>query len=959
MSRYFRKLNLMSSFLCLILLSATFIASAAIEQKWQQVSGGYSFTVAIKSDGSLWAWGYNSSGQLGSGDNVDSDIPQKIGNDTNWQSIAAGDRHVLATKTDGTLWTWGENTFGQLGLNSRTLQFTTPQQVFTDTDWQKVTGGNTHSLAMKSNGTLGAWGSRSSGKLGDGNTSNGLSRFPVQVGSDDNWLNVSASQAHTLAVKTDGTLWAWGDNGNGQLGDGSESDTYNPVQIGTDTNWLDVSAGSFNSLGLKSDGTLWAWGSNFFGALGLGEDTSKRLIPHRIGLDNDWQSMVASFAHVLAIKTDGSLWSWGDNNDGQLGNGTIGDEVFPEQVGSERNWQHVSTSLSSGHSLAIKLDGSLWAWGNNEDGQLGIGNRLETLNRHQVLVKESDVDNDGIVDSEDAFPSIAIGDLMDTDNDGAPDECDTDCQTSGMSADADDDNDDVLDTVDAFPLDATESVDTDLDGIGNNADNDDDNDGLPDTYELANDLNPLDVLDAAQDEDSDGLSNSEEFALGTNINLADSDADGIADNVDTNPLVFDAVNEMLYSGQIAILPDINGDNVQEVGVLQVVPQDNTVILQVLDGINQQALSQLTWSDIYEDTTLTLHVVEDINGIAEVGLFGVRDSANNEGKPQMFVRDLQTGARVSVINWPANWREVSALVLPDMTGDGLAEIGLEGRFKDGYRPQLVVKNGLTNGVVATFSYPNLLEGPQFYAHSDVSGDGVAEIATFGRISRNNKIQIKIASGVDAQDKLKSYNFPDKWSDVSWHRLDDSNGDGEDDWGLFGINNADGRAQLIVKDGTDPKGALRIHAWPSELQNVTFLVVPDMNDDGVNEVAVAGIRSNNGRYQVQVQNGMDRNNVLANHNLSLPLNNVEFHVLPDLSGDGVAEIGFLGLNETGEYELVIRHGDTSLGALRTDNLGANWAQKPSITSLGDTDNDELMNLLIYGQDNSSEALRIENH
>jgi alpha-tubulin suppressor-like RCC1 family protein len=562
MSRYFRKLNLMSSFLCLILLSATFIASAAIEQKWQQVSGGYSFTVAIKSDGSLWAWGYNSSGQLGSGDNVDSDIPQKIGNDTNWQSIAAGDRHVLATKTDGTLWTWGENTFGQLGLNSRTLQFTTPQQVFTDTDWQKVTGGNTHSLAMKSNGTLGAWGSRSSGKLGDGNTSNGLSRFPVQVGSDDNWLNVSASQAHTLAVKTDGTLWAWGDNGNGQLGDGSESDTYNPVQIGTDTNWLDVSAGSFNSLGLKSDGTLWAWGSNFFGALGLGEDTSKRLIPHRIGLDNDWQSMVASFAHVLAIKTDGSLWSWGDNNDGQLGNGTIGDEVFPEQVGSERNWQHVSTSLSSGHSLAIKLDGSLWAWGNNEDGQLGIGNRLETLNRHQVLVKESDVDNDGIVDSEDAFPSIAIGDLMDTDNDGAPDECDTDCQTSGMSADADDDNDDVLDTVDAFPLDATESVDTDLDGIGNNADNDDDNDGLPDTYELANDLNPLDVLDAAQDEDSDGLSNSEEFALGTNINLADSDADGIADNVDTNPLVFDAVNEMLYSGQIAILPDINGDNVQ-------------------------------------------------------------------------------------------------------------------------------------------------------------------------------------------------------------------------------------------------------------------------------------------------------------------------------------------------------------------------------------------------------------
>jgi hypothetical protein len=499
--------------------------------------------------------------------------------------------------------------------------------------------------------------------------------------------------------------------------------------------------------------------------------------------------------------------------------------------------------------------------------------------------------------------------------------------------------------------------DYDEDGITDSLDPDDDNDGIPDVYELANGLAPLNAADALLDLDSDGLSNYDEFRLRTDIRNADTDGDGLADNVDNNPLVFDEVAPTLYSGQLTVLPDMNDDGIADIGILKVDSDAGQVTLDVLSGNGQSLLNTLTWVDTFEDSTLTLHVIPDMNdnGVDDVGLFGVQDAANKEGRPQMFVRDLQTGARVSVYNWPANWKEVSAMVLSDISGDGIAEIGLQGRFKDGNRPQLVVKNGADGSNQGVYAYPNLFVSPMFYQHSDVDGDGFEEIATFGRIKRNNKIQIKIASGMNPANKMKAYNFPDNWSDISWVRLDDSNGDGIDDWGLFGISQADGRPQLINKDGTDPKGALRLYAWTADLSAPQFLTIPDMNNDGVDEVAVAGLRSN-GRTQLQVKDGVDRNNVLANHNLNLKLESVTYHVLPDLSGDEQAEIGFMGINPQGDYELVIRHGDTLNGEYASYNLGNDWDSAPSITSLGDTDDDDLPDLLIYGQQGTGQTLSI---
>ena len=294
-----------------------------------------------------------------------------------------------------------------------------------------------------------------------------------------------------------------------------------------------------------------------------------------------------------------------------------------------------------------------------------------------------------------------------------------------------------------------------------------------------------------------------------------------------------------------------------------------------------------------------------------------------------------------------------MVLTDISGDGIAEIAIQGRFKDGNRPQMLVKNGANGSSEGTYAYPNLFDAPIFYQHSDVDGDGFEEIATFGVISRNGKIQVKITNGINASNKMKAYNFPDKWDNVSWHRLDDSNGDGIDDWGLFGISKADGRPQLINKDGTDPRGALRIYAWPADMNNVQFYRIPDMNNDEVDEVAAAGRRSN-GRYQFQVQDGVDRKSVLANHNLNLKLESLAFHVLPDLSGDEKAEIGFLGINTSSEYELVIQHGNSADGEYASYNLGSDWQSAPSITSLGDTDDDDSPNLLVYGQNANGEQL-----
>jgi alpha-tubulin suppressor-like RCC1 family protein len=243
-----------------------------------------------------------------------------------------------------------------------------------DLGFVQIAAGRQHSLGIKSDGTLWAWGLNNFGQLGDGTDTHRTS--PVQIGTDNNWSQIAAGEYHSLAIQSDGTLWAWGSNSVGQFGDGTTIDRSSPIQIGTATNWSKIDAGDFHNLSILSDGTLWAWGRNDYGQLGDGTTTFKTS-PVQIGTATNWSQIAAGWIHSLAIQSDGTLWAWGYNGDGRLGDGTAIDRTSPVQIGTATNWSQIAAG--DFHSLGIQSDGTLWAWGFNGDGQLGDGtNTLKT-----------------------------------------------------------------------------------------------------------------------------------------------------------------------------------------------------------------------------------------------------------------------------------------------------------------------------------------------------------------------------------------------------------------------------------------------------------------------------------------------------------------------------------------------------------------------------------------------------
>ena len=301
---------------------------------WSKVTNGVVNTFAIKNNGTLWGCGSNQLGSLGVNSNTQSFTTfQQITTATNWVKVAPSYFFTIALKADGTIWAWGQNDTYQLGNSPATAQQLFPIQVGTATDWVDIaTGTNRTAFAIKSNGTIWGWGANPSSIIVSGSSTSSVIT-PTQVGTSNDWVKMSVGGQHILAQKQDGTLWSWG--GGNALGIGGSPNVTNiPQQISTDI-WKSFSAGSGTSFGVKSDGTLWGWGVNTDGQLADGTTTNKN-IPSQIGTDTNWHSVQArNFATTMAVKTDGTVWFWGRNYNGEFGIGTSYDLNFyttPQQT---------------------------------------------------------------------------------------------------------------------------------------------------------------------------------------------------------------------------------------------------------------------------------------------------------------------------------------------------------------------------------------------------------------------------------------------------------------------------------------------------------------------------------------------------------------------------------------------------------------------------------------------------
>ena len=307
----------------------------------------------IKPDGRLFGWGNNNKGQIGDSTVVVRSSPVQVGSDTTWKQVSGSYNGAIATKTDGTLWQWGFNSNGQLGQNN-TTDYSSPKQV-PGTTWLHGEGGYFVNYAVKTDGTLWAMGRNAYGDLGLNQVHPVKVSSPIQI-PGTTWTNKIAGNTGSgvLAIKSDGTLWSWGYNSSrGQLGLNDRTDRSSPTQV-PGTSWSDVSAsGSGGVFALRTDGTLWAWGNGSDkGVLGLNVATQYSS-PVQIPGTN-WSQVKAGYSNGLALKTDGTLWSWGNNGSGQLGLSNRTQYSSPVQIGSSTEWSRISSSHYA--SAAIQDD---------------------------------------------------------------------------------------------------------------------------------------------------------------------------------------------------------------------------------------------------------------------------------------------------------------------------------------------------------------------------------------------------------------------------------------------------------------------------------------------------------------------------------------------------------------------------------------------------------------------------
>ena len=363
------KIRILLITLCLIVWSTLVNA--------QTIAAGGWHSLAVCSDSTVKAFGENASGELGDGTTTDQNIPVSVVGLSSIISVSGGgdqlEAHSLALKKNGTVWAWGSNIYGALG-NATTNPSLTPVQVLLLTGATKISAGGWHSVALKNDGTVWTWGWNIDGQLGDGTFVD--KTIPTQVSGLTGVIEIAAGTYHVLALKSDSTVWAWGDNISGQIGDNSTIDRNTPVQVVGLTGVVKIASGRFFSLAVKRDGTVWTWGENLYGQLGNGTTTDSHVPVQVTGLTGITSATAATGAfHCLAVKNDNTVWAWGRNTYGNLGDGTVAHSSVPVLVQGATNIKTMAAGTN--FSLLVKNDGTFWGCGRNASGQLGDGTFLQ------------------------------------------------------------------------------------------------------------------------------------------------------------------------------------------------------------------------------------------------------------------------------------------------------------------------------------------------------------------------------------------------------------------------------------------------------------------------------------------------------------------------------------------------------------------------------------------------------
>lgn len=353
------------------------------------IQSGYSHSVVLKDDGTVWVLGDNSKGQLGLDEVSTKDELVMISGLTGIKSVAAGREHTLVLKEDGALWAWGnnnslqliENTEREPGTGERVCR--TPFRVEAHSDIRAVTASYSRTLIIKNDGTVWLY------SLPPIKISKSTEYTPWEIKGLGNIKMAEIGTGHIVSLRQDGTVWTWGENVWGQLGNGTQQHhniydytSFEPNQAKNLTGIISVAAGMIHSAALKDDGTVWTWGGNFFGEIGDGT-TNYCMEPRKVEGIQDITAIDTGSNHTVALKSDGTVWVWGKNEFGQLGNGTTLRSRTPIKVEGLTGIIAIQAGMES--TIAYKYDGTIWAWGKNDFGQLGDGTFENSLTPVQIF----------------------------------------------------------------------------------------------------------------------------------------------------------------------------------------------------------------------------------------------------------------------------------------------------------------------------------------------------------------------------------------------------------------------------------------------------------------------------------------------------------------------------------------------------------------------------------------------